>query len=115
MYYRDVLWKRIIGLSVGVLIMVMVGALIYKAFDIHDTKPFGIDPEFPLMMLSSMLIFCVGIAVLIRRLFSFCLALSEMLPLGLFGLSDGAWRRQETFERERLLFSPPLSATSLRI
>jgi hypothetical protein len=108
-------WKRVIGVVVAVMISVMVGALIYEAFDIHDTKPFGIDPEFPLMMLSSMLIFCVGIAVLIRRLFSFCLVLSEMLPLGLLGLSYGAWRQQETFERERLLFSPPLSATSLRI
>ncbi len=91
------------------------GSADHEAFDIHDTKLFPTDPEFLLMMLSSMLIFCVGIAVLIRRLFSFCLSLSGMLPLGLLGLSHGAWRQHETFERERLLFSPPLSAISLRI
>lgn len=115
MYHRGVQLKRIIGLAVGVLMMGMVGVLIYKVLDIHDTKQFGVDPELPLMMLSSMLIFCVGIAVLIRRLFSFRLSLSEMLPMGLLGLSHGAWRQRETFERKRLLFSPPLSATSLRI
>jgi hypothetical protein len=104
-----------IGFAVSALIMVMMGALIYKAFDTHDTRPFTVDPEFPLMMLSSMLIFCVGIAALIRRLFSFCLALSKMLSFGILGLPRGAWRHAETFERERLLFSPPLSVTSLRI
>lgn len=104
-----------IGLAVSTLLMVMVGALIYEVFDIHDVKPFWIDPEFLLMMLCSMLIFCVGIAVLIRRLFSLCLALSELLPLGTLGLSHGTWRQLKTFERERLLFPPPLSVTSLRI
>lgn len=107
--------KRILGFAVAAFILVMVGALIYKVFDIHDTRPFFIDPEFPLMMLSSMLIFCVGFAVLVRRLFRFCLALSELLPLRILGLSQCSTFRYETFEIERLLFSPPLSVTSLRI
>jgi hypothetical protein len=104
-----------IGFAVSALIMVMVGALIYEFFDIHDTKPFPIDPEFLLMMLSSTLIFCVGIPALIRRLFSLDLSLSRLLPLGLLGLSRCSTHQHETFERERLLFSPPLSVISLRI
>jgi hypothetical protein len=50
--------KRILGLVVAAFVVVMAGALVYEAFDIHDTKPFLIDPEFLLMMLSSVLIFC---------------------------------------------------------
>ena len=104
-----------IGFAVAAFAFVMAGALIYEAFDIHDSKPFFIDPEFLLMMLSSTLIFCVGIAALIRRLFSFCLSLSELLPFEFLGLSHCSIFRYEAFEIERLLFSPPLSVTSLRI
>jgi hypothetical protein len=93
----------------------MAGTLIYEAFDIHDPKPFLIDPEFLLMMLSTVLIFCVGIAALIRGLGSFCLALAELLPLGTFGVSSRTAFQHESFEIERLLFSPPLSVISLRI
>ncbi|MHB1938775.1 MAG: hypothetical protein ACYCOR_19660 [Acidobacteriaceae bacterium] len=107
--------KRIIGFAVTVFVFVTVGALIYEVFDMHDTKPFLIDPEFLLMMLSSMLIFCVGIPALFRRLCNFCLFLCELLPLGIFGLLFHPTFHHETFEMERLLFSPPLSATSLRI
>jgi hypothetical protein len=67
------------------------------------------------MMLSSMLILCVGTATLAGWLFSFCLSLCELLPLGIFGLSFGSKFRRQAFELERLLFSPPLSVTSLRI
>lgn len=107
--------ERIIGLAVAVFVFVMVGALIYEAFDIHDPKPFFIDPEFLLLMLSSMLIFCVGIVTFIPRLFSFCLSLSELLPLGIFGLSLSSTFQHGTFDLEHLLFSPPLGVTSLRI
>jgi hypothetical protein len=106
---------RILGFAVAAFVFVMAGALIYEAFDIHDPKPFFIDPEFLLMMLSSMLIFCIGIPALIRRLYSFCLSLSEFLPPGILGLSHSLTFRYETFELERLLFSPPLSVTALRI
>jgi hypothetical protein len=107
--------KGILGFAVAAFIFVMVGALIYEAFDIHDPKPFFIDPEFLLMMLSSILIFCVGIPALIRRLCNFCLSLSELLPLGLFCLTGGSWGLSQAFEIERLLFSPPLSVTPLRV
>lgn len=115
MYDYDVSWKRIIGFIVALMISVMVGALIYEVFDIHDVKPFWVDPEFLLMMLCSMLIFCVGVPALIRRLFSLALSLSRLLPLGLLGLSRSFTHRHDAFELERLLFSPPLSVTALRI
>jgi hypothetical protein len=107
--------KRIFGFIVAAFVVVMAGALVYEAFDIHDPKPFLIDPEFLLMMLSSVLIFCVGITALIRGLYSFYLSLIELLPIGIFGASSGSAFQHDSFEIERLLFSPPLSVTSLRI
>jgi hypothetical protein len=104
-----------IGFVVAAFVFVMAGAFIYGAFDVHDCKPFLIDPEFLLMMLSSTLLFCVGIAALIRCLVSLCLCLSELLSLEFLGLSHRSIFRYETFEPEQLLFSPPLSVTSLRI
>lgn len=107
--------KRILGFIVAAFVVVMAGALIYEAFDIHDPKPFLIDPEFLLMMLSSVLILCVGITVLICGVYSFCLDLAELLPPGTIGVSFCTAFQRESFEIERLLFSPPLSVTSLRI
>jgi len=92
----------------------MAGALVYEAWDVHDPKPFLIDPEFLLMMLSSVLIFCVGIATLIRGLYSLCLSLAELLRIGTFGASLSSAFQHDSFEIERL-FSPPLRVTSLRI
>ncbi len=104
-----------IGFAVAVLVFLMVGALIYEACDIHDPKPFFTDPECLLLLLSSMLIFCVGIVASVRCLYSFCLALIELLPLGISGLSF-SWNFQHgTFDFEHLLFSPPRGVTSLRI
>ncbi|HEX4782874.1 MAG TPA: hypothetical protein VH350_00950 [Candidatus Sulfotelmatobacter sp.] len=107
--------KRILGFIVAAFVVVMAGALVYEAFDIHDPKPFFIDPEFLLMMLSSVLIFCVGITALVRGLHSFCLSLAELLPIGIAGVSSRSVFQHDSFEIERLLFSPPLSVTSLRI
>lgn len=118
MYTLAVSWKRILGFMLVAFILVMAGALIYEIFDIHDTKPFYIDPECLLMLHSCVLIFCVGIMALARRIFSFCFSLSEVLLLGKFGNSGFSFRsisRHEKFEIERLLFSPPLGMTSLRI
>jgi hypothetical protein len=106
--------KRIIVLFIALIISVMVGALIYEAFDIHDTKPFPIDPEFLLLMLGSMLVLCVGIAPLSVHLLTWLL-LAELPPLEHFRLSRSSTQRHQTFEVERLLFSPTLSLISLRI
>jgi hypothetical protein len=107
--------KRILGVVVAAFVFLMAGALVYEALDIHDPKPFLIDPEFLLMMLSSVMILCVGIAALIRRVYSLCLSLAELLPIGTFGASLSSAFQHDSFEIERLLFSPPLSVTSLRI
>lgn len=111
-------WKRILGFVVVAFILVMAGALVYEIFDIHDTKPFYTDPECLLMLHSCVLIFCIGIMALARRVFSFCVSLSEALSLGNFGNSGFSFCsifRHEKSEIERLLFSPPLSVISLRI
>jgi hypothetical protein len=106
--------KRILGFIVAAFVVGMAGALVYEAFDIHDPKPFLIDPEFLLMMLSCVLIFCVGFAALIRRVYTFCLSLAELLP-GIVGISPRTGFQHDSFEMERLLFSPPLRVISLRI
>jgi hypothetical protein len=87
---------------------------VYEAFDIHAPHPVPIDPEFLVMMCSGLLALCLS-TMLAIRLFGFCLLLWELLSQGLSELTSGSWRRYQTFEVERLLFSPPLSAISLRI
>jgi hypothetical protein len=107
--------RHSIALLAVAIIAVMVGALVYEAFDIHDPKPFPIDPEFLLMMFSALLALCLSTVVLAIRLLGFYFLFSEVLPHGLLDLTPGSWRRHQVFDVERLLFSPPLSATSLRI
>ncbi len=107
--------KRILGFAVAALVFVMAAALIYEVFDIHDPKPFFTDPEYLLMMLSSMLIFCIGIPTLGRSLCCFWVFLSELLPRRIFCLFFSSTLHSGKFEIEHLLFSPPLSLTSLRI
>lgn len=108
-------WKRILGFAVITFVLVMVGALIYEAFDIHDTKPYLTDPECLLMMLSCLLIFCMGLMGSIRNLCRFCLSLAELLPFEVIDSPSYPMFRHATFESGTLLFSPPLSTTSLRI
>jgi hypothetical protein len=108
--------KRVLVLAVAAILSVLMGALIYEVFDIHDTKPFPIDPEIVLIMLDSLLVVCLSTVVLtVSRLASFFSLVSELLPFGLSGLTPSLWHPCQAFEGERLLFSPPLSATSLRI
>ncbi len=107
--------KQIVAFAGTVIILVMAGALIYEAFDIHDPKPFPIDPEMLLYMFGSMMVLCVGTVALIVPLLNLNLSFSGMLPLSLLGLPHISMQRRQPFEVERLLFSPPLSVTSLRI
>jgi hypothetical protein len=106
--------RHIVSFLVVAIMMVMMGAMVYEVFDIHDTKPFPIDPEFLLMMFSGLLALCLSTVVLAIRLLGFYF-FSELLPPGLLDLSRGSWRRYQAFDVERLLFSPPLSAICLRI
>lgn len=95
--------------------MVMVGAAVYEAFDIHDPKPFPIDPEFLVMMCSGLLALCLTTVVLAVRLLGFYLLASEVLPNALLDFTRSSWRRDQASDAARLLFSPLLSTTSLRI
>jgi hypothetical protein len=107
--------KFIIGFVVCAILVVMVGAMVYEAFDIHDPKPFLIDPEFLVYMLGAVLVLCLGTAVLTVGLLSFYFSLAELLVNWLLKLVPGSSRRYQAFEVERLLFSPPLRVISLRI
>jgi len=107
--------KRILALIVTSLMLAMVAVLLYEAFDIHDTQPFGVDPELPLFMLGSMLLLCIGTVVLIARLLGSSLALSKVLSRSFLSALLNLQRPGHAFEIERLLFSPPLAILSLRI
>jgi hypothetical protein len=107
--------RRLIVAFVGIaIITIWMGALVYEVFDIHDPKPFPIDPEFLVMTCSALLALCLS-TVLAIRLFGLCLLFWESLSQGLSELAPVLWRRFQTFEVKRLLFSPPLSAISIRI
>jgi hypothetical protein len=107
--------KLILALAVGAILMVMAGALIYEGFDVHDPKPFLIDPEFLVYMLGAVLVLCLGTVLLTVGLLNFYLLLSELLPFRLSNLAPSLWHQYEAFEVEHILFSPPLEAISLRI
>ncbi|MDX6463631.1 MAG: hypothetical protein QOE55_7328 [Acidobacteriaceae bacterium] len=115
MYNRAMSRRHILAFVTLAIITVMVGALVYEAFDIHDPKPFPIDPEFLLMTFSGLLALCLSTVVLAIRLLGFYFLFLELLPHGLLDATRSLWRPHHTFEGERLLFSPPLSATALRI
>lgn len=115
MYNHAVSRRHMLAFFTFAIITVMVGALVYEAFDIHDTKPFPIDPEFLLMMFSGLLALCLSTVLLAIRLLGFYFLCSERLPHLLSNSTLGSCRRYQAFEVERLLFSPPLSATALRI
>ena len=115
LYNCDVSRRFMIGFVVCAILVVMMGAMVFEAFDIHDPKPFLIDPEFLVYMLGAVLVLCLGTAVLTVGLLSFYFSLSELFINGLLELAPGSSRRYEAFEVKRLLFSPPLSVISLRI
>lgn len=95
--------------------LAMVCVLLYEAFDIHDTQPFGVDPELPFFMLGSMLLLCIGILVLVARLVASRLNQSKVSSFWFLGSPTDVQRLSNLFEAEWLLFSPPKSIISLRI
>ncbi len=107
--------KRILAFIVTGLMVAMVCVLLYKFFDIHDTQPFGVDPELPLFMLGSMLLLCIGILVSIARLVASRLSKSKVSSFWFLGIPPDVQRLSHIFEAEWLLFSPPKTIISLRI
>lgn len=104
--------KRIIAFAVVIIVAVIVGASIYEAFDIHDTKPFPIDPEFLLIMLSCLLTLCLSTLFLTLPLRKLFLTMVVFLPRP---LQRAAFSWSNAFEDAPVLFSPPLCPISLRI
>lgn len=115
MYNLAVFRRRIVAFVVVAILMVMVGAMVYEVFDIHDPKPFPIDPEFLVYMFSTILVLCLGTVVLTVGLLNFYLSLLELLQFRLLNPMPGLRHRYEAFEIEHILFSPPLSTATLRI
>lgn len=107
--------NRILALVFTGLLLVMLGALFYKAFDIHDTQPFGVDPELPLFMLGSMLLLCIGVLVVIARLVTSRLNQSKVSSFWFLSIPLDVQRLSHLFEAEWLLFSPPKTMISRRI
>ncbi len=95
--------------------LAMLGALLYQAFDIHDTQPFGVDPELPLFMLGAMLLFCIGVAVMVMRRLDSSVPLSKVPSFLRPMESRSTVNLGQAFDIERLLFSPPLAVLSLRV
>ncbi len=115
MYNQAVSRRRIVAFVVAAILMVMVGAMVYEVFDIHDPKPFLIDPEFLLYMFSALLVLCLGTVALTVSLLDLCLLLSELLRYRPSKLVAALRHQYEAFEVEHILFSPPLSTATLRI
>src|SRR5260370_7590378 len=97
MYNCVVTRKFIIAFVVCAILMVMVGAMVYEAFDIHDTKLFPIDPEFLVYMLGAVLVLCLGTAVLTVGLLSFYFPLSDLLVYRLLELPPRSSPRYQPF------------------
>lgn len=87
----------------------------YEAFDIHDPKPFPIDPEFLVYMVSAFLVLCLGTVVLSAGLLHLYLSLVGLDSFHLLDSVPTLRHQYEAFEVEHILFSPPLSPVSLRI
>ena len=101
---RTVPRNRILALVVVGLLLVMLGALLYEAFDFGDMQPFGVDPEVPLFMLGSLLLLCIGDVVLAVRRASDSLASAKVAPLDYPRLALRVIGRCEAFGIEHLLF-----------
>lgn len=109
--------RRIAALFALTFVVLMMGALVCKVLDFHDTRPFPIDPEFPAMVCCFLVALCFSVAATTACLFSFSF-LYFCLKVFLRGFPQSAletWGIFRSFEIERLLFSPPLAFTSLRI
>ncbi len=107
--------SRILAFVISGIMLAMLCVLLYKAFDIHDPQPFGVDPELPLFMLGSMLLLCIGTLVLIARLVASRLSESKVSSFWFLGIPPDVQRLSHLFEAEWLLFSPPRTIISLRI
>lgn len=112
MYTWGMSRKRVLTFAVLAIFAMMVGAAMFEAFDVHDTKPFPIDPEFMIMTLGFFLALCVSVVLLMLP----SLADKLMKAVGLlFPMVRSTCPARPAFERDGRLFSPPRRPISLRI
>ena len=56
--------KIILWVAVGTVVSIMLFALVYGLFDIHDTKPFPIDPESAIFIASALLVLSLRVLLI---------------------------------------------------
>jgi uncharacterized membrane protein len=106
--------NHIIGLIIALLLFVVLAATVHEVFDVGDNTPLTSDPEFALISLGIMMVVSLGVA-LVTVCSARHLTRSKEVK-GLFSaFAHDCVSRAQAFEIERLLFSPPLTATSLRV
>ena len=102
--------KVILWMVLGALVGIMLVAFIYGVFDIHDTKPFPVDPESAILIASALLTLSFRVLLIQLPL------IGPLMLLG--GLVCPLFAREHpSLERPKPepVISPPLVATSLRI
>lgn len=90
---------------------IMLAALIYGACDIHDTKPFPVDPESLITMCSPLLMLSAGILLVTLPVFGLLRFLSKLLTLPGISLSAPLYSELPS----PVLFSSLQNTLSLRI
>ena len=104
--------KRILTLAILAIFAMMAGSAVFEAFDVHDTKPFPIDPEFLIMASGLFLALCISVVLLMLP--SLANKLSKVVGL-LFPMVRSTRAACVAFGRDGRLFSPPRRPVSLRI
>ena len=88
----------------------MLFAAIYGVFDVHDTKPFPVDPESAILFASALLTLSFRVLLISIPLLASLLFLAAWL-CPLFALETPSLEQP----KPEPFISPPLIATSLRI
>ncbi len=103
--------KIILFLLLSAVVGIMLFALLYGVFDIHDTKPFFSDPESAVVVASALLVFCLRVMTFELPLLKLA-SLVQLFLLPVFAPRE-SWVSGEPAPEPAL--SPPLSCRSLRI
>ena len=110
MYNGEVSKKVILWMVVGAVVGIMLFAFIYGVFDIHDTKPFPVDPESAVLIASALLALSFRVLLIqIPLIGSLMLIAAWLRPL--FAHEHPSLESPEPDP----FISPPLIAISLRI
>jgi hypothetical protein len=105
--------KSILLFVLLAIVLFMVGAPIHEAgFDSDDSRPFPVDPDFLVMVLSSLLTMSLSVFLLAVPCFVLALALAGRTTVE---RRYAAISFLTAFDHKRRLFSPPGCLLSLRV